>query len=378
MALTGNIEPIEDYGRDFEAGVLQTSSVPVIFIDPKGLNGTPLDNPGLLRDQLDAQLPGLADEMGPFVDVLAEKSLVAGPFALPFEFQGEKYCLINKPPHFLDEKHEMVEAFSNGLASPNAPGTDSLWNLAVGVHEGQHCNQAFNEAAMAYPEKLPSIILSAEADADRATIDYLQSIGADDMAQALKDYRAIRASADPEHATSALVDRFGEIQATPEHLDAAMHLEVEMTFDVAERMGLEVDQAQRLLETNPRSFIQEVEKALGEGVYDSRPELKRYVEDFTEGYRRQILDNQPIRNDFAYPPHQQFSSLPEGGTPSILRGDIRDQMQIGGVSASSFFASHADPALAQQRLDMQNTPTPQAGYDTALNNTPAFRPGGMG
>lgn len=312
----------------YEEGVEQASDIPVIYIDPKEFTGDMQKDIEILREQLKKQAPGfLANSTDAELAGWVWISRTAGPFAAQIPYNNGTYCLVNKPPFFMDEKDE-IAALISGVDKDllgYIPGTDILWNRAVGIHEGTHCSQPYEDPEDSYNIFFPDWvqILTDEARADRAALDDLESNGLYEMAQAYIDYRALAASQDPGHATSALVDDKGEITATDKHLETAITLMDTMSTGVSIVLGMELTEARELLGKNPEKFITTIDELLEAGVYDNTPILKEYIEDYAGAYRRQILDPDP-KSAVTIPAPKSSSVTPPAPKPLVVMTPVSE------------------------------------------------------
>lgn len=85
------------------------------------------------------------------------------------------------------------------------------------------------------------------------------------------------------------------------------------------------------------------------GVFDPEPAPKETQEQqpTEEPATQEIKD----KNDKTDPPPSVELEAINGGTPEIIVDATQDTIQIGGVSASDYFTSFADLALAQERIE---------------------------
>ena len=210
------------------------------------------------------------------------------------------------------------------------------------------------------------------------------------MAQAWIDYRAIGATQDPDHATAIFLVKDGEV--TPAHVAAAHSLATEMNAAVAKKLDLKDQEVADLFKQDPNKYIATVDELLKQDAIGSTPELKEYIKMFAEAYRRQVIDkdikpapkvaaaDNVLPEGIEWIDYKPYEAKPlrassdinlediKGGKPSVMVGETNNKTLIGGVSASSFFASHARPDLAQQRLN--NVPEPVISMSSNLNFAP--------
>jgi hypothetical protein len=377
---------------DFEVGVESVTDVPVVYLDPKDFNlsldGLDIDSPSFVDDaiaknnitdqdiqnfraSLEEQRPGFTDEMTDH-DLAGGMLLSAmkGPFAAQLEHEGERICLVNKLSESFDEKHEIANALAHlpEGSITNIPGDDNMWHRAIGIHEGVHCSQEFNEVAN--PNDEDAITLTRESEADLGVYEYFEYRGENEFVQAMKDYRAIGASDDPTHATTALIDD-EVIHATPDHIDAAEKAMDSIILTVQEHLGYSSPaDVGNLATNNPEEFTATVNHLVDTGEFDANPILKEYVEDMIDAYERQDKLNGENKQEAGLPQEQaaedhhshshqhNFSSLE---SPTIIHGELQDKMEINGSSASEFFNSKASPD--------QHAPEPEANLEQQREHT---------
>jgi hypothetical protein len=203
-----------------------------------------------------------------------------------------------------------------------------------------------------------------EADSDKAVVSFFRGIGREDMVQAWIDYRALesanRNAGRPthSHATSIFLKQDGPVVVTIAHVEAASKFEDEMNRGIAKELGIKNprikivrEKMMELLDKDPKKYIGTLDKLLAQGKIGSTPEVREYMQQYADAYRRQIVGMEPkpviapvdeIDCDFDL----WSSAEPVGGKAVIVAGNATtpDRMHIDGVSASAFFARHAGAA----------------------------------
>ena len=211
--------------------------------------------------------------------------------------------------------------------------------------------------------------------------EYFEYRGEHEFVQAMKDYRAIGASDDPTHATTALVDD-EVIHATPDHIDAAEKAMDSIILTVQEHLGYSSPaDVGNLATNNPEEFTATVNHLVDTGEFDANPILKEYVEDMIDAYARQdklngenkpetegpqinympgagLPQKQTAEDNHSHNHQHNFSGLE---SPTIVHGDLHDKMEINGSSASEFFNSKASPD--------QHAPEPEANLEQQREHT---------
>lgn len=152
---------------------------------------------------------------------------------------------------------------------------------------------------------------------------------------------------------------------------------------------------------DPARFSKLLEECRKEGAFKhENPYMERYTNAYVDAYRRQIIEAKPdpaprhpklgaaeqsegstivadnkspepqaeaVQASVSAKPDINVASIEDGSTPKVnLNDDVRATMSIGGVKASTYFASFADPALASDRIALS-----QQGQDTDLSVSPA-------
>ncbi len=369
--------------------------------------------PGMTRGMSDSDMRSAVAQslsLGPFA-VRGEIVPPTGSTAAPAPI-----CIVNEPGSRLNHKNELMPLLSAQDLSRirEIPGWDDHWDRIIGIHEGVHCNQPPLNTAGMTRDQAATAVLGREVEADRAAINWARNNGLNDMAQAMIDFRALGAAGDPEHATAILIDRPGP--ATQAHIDASRTFRAEMINKVAADQGISAADAGRMLDDRPEEFNGHLKRLIGNGAFDghANPHVKESIEAFSGAVQRQITDRRVEREleqqrrfegndrhgaleesspvlraagpDAAPVQTASVEVAPEEAAPvqvapvqvasasvsmpsahadmdvSSIRGGAAvvaladgDQasIKIGGVSASAFFASHADNDLALQRIALE-------------------------
>jgi hypothetical protein len=412
-ALLDDLEGV--YKGHYEAGVEQAAGdVPVVYIDPKQFQTSAGDiwkihpeneqsastspeererienslktDAANLKSQFASQenfpaeeLENLNEEV--FTKFVAQSKL-RGPFAMKIDNEGQALCVVNKPDSNFDEKHEIASAISRIDADKlgNIPGGDHLHLRYLGIHEGVHCSQELYDRSSLSSIGISIKTLEREAQADKAASNYLEQRGEHETSQFMKDMRALGTSHDPKHATSAIVDNHHDhtkLEANAADYFAAVTTETSMILGVGESLNLNYDNTLLLREQNPEAFLNEVDRLVEKGEFDHDPALKEYIQDYSDAYRRQIIEpaqQEAPSNPLIDPNHAALDEIDESG-PQIAAGEISDEMQIGGVSASAYFNSYADPLQAEQRLALNNEQTETPALQEQKISTAPASPG---
>ncbi|MBK6896655.1 MAG: hypothetical protein IPH06_08705 [Alphaproteobacteria bacterium] len=362
--------------------------------------------PGITNGVTDASLQqavALSLTRGPFA-ARGEVAPPAGSTAAPLPV-----CIVNERGSLLDHKNTFQPLVSaqDLQRIREIPGWTDHWDRMWGVHEGTHCNQpAVNTSGMT-PDQEAVTILRDETQADQAAVDWARRNGLNDIAQAFIDHRALGAAFDHEHATAILMDKPGPV--TIDHINAARTFRSEMISKVATDQGLSQVDAEAMLNDRPEEFNGHLKRLLGNGAFDgnTNPHVKESIEAFSGAVDRQITERRIEREleqqrrlnghdrhgaatdpvtgredvrvasgeNVSDPKSDAFAvanyngtdaivmpsayadmdvSTVSGGAPVVALNDgDKASMTIGGVSASAFFASHADNDLAQQRIALE-------------------------
>lgn len=432
------------------------------------------------------------------------------PSAQIISVQGNQMCVITDSSSDALNKDELFSVIAKPPSGGKreVPGWQDHWERVIGRHEGEHCNQPTIDISKPFDDIMFQKFKN-EVGADKKAIEFLKERGLTEELQAYKDWRALNAvdRGDFVHASKYLLDH-PDVEPTMEHMKAASLAKESMIADMERATGMSAIDLQRMKREEPRKFMDKVDELLKEGKMGlsryatadeqeqliaaelgmsqeemiaakmnltdealadfnekyfqaveklqssgafikpvNNPYVKDNIQDYTQAYRRQILDRpepapKPVRHgpradasdatapesvavasttlDTVEPTvaakdgpvseaavaevvaseptivkpeespaaststlasyqakggHYDYIDLAEidGGDPVVVldEGD-RAQMTIGGVSASSFFASHADPVLAEQRITRENTPEVSPAvytYDQSYNRS---------
>lgn len=396
---------------DFKVGVEDTAKGPLIYIEPNsfdaqkimsGLNNLTveqamkiIDDPAKLRehlniddadvqrmrDMLNEQRPGLGDSLNlDETKMLIVRAAQNGPHAQAMMHEDQKVFIINKPGNAYDEKADIARNMSgfNTEFLGTVPGWEYLWERAQGIHEGAHTNQAeLENFSSLSPQEQKLHIFSREVDSDRHVVKWLNDNGHADIAQAWTDYRALGAVFDSEHPTAPFLSGDPQLQPTMRHLEAAQTFGQTMFEAVGKELNISSMDVQKALQTDPgqyddaRTVIGALDTMLARGDFDNQenPHVKEYIQAYVDAYKRQILDEfQPVSPQNA--PSGELRTTESsmntdqpvklidvnGGAAKVTLGEGDSaSMTIGEVSASQFFASHAHPALAAERIALSET-----------------------
>lgn len=290
MGLLGDIKSL--FTDDFKNGVeQQTSKYPIIYIDPNQFDRKYYtdhskvnpDDIKKMRETLESQMPGFTkNQSDNDIKDLVEASLVRGPFAGHINNEGKDVCLVNTIQNDLKNKNALAAALSSTQINriKNVPGWEDHWERVVGIHEGQHCNQ---QDASSYIQ-----ILAREAESDQAAIDWLKENKLDDIAQAFVDYRALgAASGHVDHATSLFLNLNGQNPDGLSKITAASSFKEEMLFEVMLEKDISYDDAQKLMNENPKEFAEILSDNLKNGSFKrDNPYVEAFVKDYVEGIQR--------------------------------------------------------------------------------------------
>ncbi len=308
--------------------VESASNVPVLFIDPNKFDygsiaedGNPPSQEDIdtMRSMFEEYRPGSTEN---FTDSdianFVELSLRAGPFALSsLKLNNRSVCIVNQPHETLDSGEELASFLSKFDAETlgRIPGADHYWERFLGIHEGAHCSIGSLGVSDVNT-------LRGEVIADRVALEWLKEHGQHELAQAIKDYRALAASKDHTHATSIFIDKEGNFEVTEDHIEAAKQMTDVMLEGVANKLGITEDAAAALVESDPEKFVQTVRENLEGGLYDSgyllenseyaddNSHIKEYIEDYIDAFQRQVVDPDPIQRKVRHGPshHHRLAS----------------------------------------------------------------------
>lgn len=289
-------DDIASFFRDtYEVGTERTAGMPVLYLDAEEMKTV-----AEARAYMQQQFPEL--DFNELSDKVIRGLMTAakdnGPFATLSMTADNSGCIVNKPNAEYDTKEKIIPKLTHIDPSKigYVPGNEALWMRVIGVHEGVHCSQKRDETLTGNDKILAT--LKREVAADRAAIKYLETAGQDEMAQAFRDYRTIGAlNGSPTHITAMFID--GE-EPTLQHVEAVQKFDSTMYKGVADELNITPQEAKKLLDKDPRKFIDTVDKLAAEGKFDGTPLQKQFIEQYAGAYRRQILDNPGPQQDLDY------------------------------------------------------------------------------
>ncbi|PCJ96593.1 MAG: hypothetical protein COA45_10805 [Zetaproteobacteria bacterium] len=379
-----------------------------VFIDPKRIVGTHDEKIAIIKEMFKEQYPKLGakitDKDAQFILDKADEGPAAGQYNFRYKTPGphgrrqtQPVCVVLEAPESMDTKKEVVSTLTNFPVDQlkNIPGDQALWDKIIGTHEGTHCD---TDSSL--------ITLEKERIADVKALEMLKKGGHDDVARALIDYRILGAAKgnDTDHATGLALESGEKI--TPNYIAAAKSFGQTMVDKVMSVHGISKADALQMRKDDPEKYIQTIEDAYNKGEFKdpNNGYVEKNVGAYVGAFRRQVkgvtppsveqksenkVENNPnaatpeqssgashdsapaadVSNfmstsvPFAVADENQFSVAPssvdlteiEGGQAKVdLKSDDRASLTIGGVDASSFFASVAHPELAAERIAMQD------------------------
>lgn len=343
------------------------------FINPDAFNREHFEMEGkidhadieIMRRMIDSQLPGYSSVFDDRrIGNLVRASLEDGPFAKRYGIgpgeDPQPFGLVNLQGSHYDDSYEYMPtvAFRPPQQLNPLPGEDFYWDGFWGVHEGTHLNDT-NPPLRGSDEIVGPSEMNRELTSDRAGIAWLRSQGQEDMVQAVIDYRALSAASDPEHAATAILADQPEQEATLEHYQAARNFANIMNTVVANDLEITEGDAQSMSKIHEFEFAGHVRRLLDSGAFDENGASQPYVRDFIEAYTgavmRRVIDQPMVRpeldNETAGNIEKAIDlSAISGGKPVVTFNEEKMSLSIGNITATAFFASHADPALALERL----------------------------
>lgn len=370
---------------DFMGGVFTSADTDtiVVSIDPqtldRGVNKYSASNIQIVRDALGFSVDNLGNSAPlTVIQSMIDGALDSTPAALPFEIdingidpsvtaqEMVKVCVVMEEDWYSDSKEEMVTILSGVPVDKlkNIPGSEALWDKAVGIHEGTHCERP--QAPVTVQDTLTD-----EVRADMNAVSWLRDNGHKDVAEALIDYRILGSvhKIDVVHADGMALQLGGTASITADYMTAAQSIRSQVLGVIRDEHGVgSLKNAEKYIAKFPKRCIETVEKALFNGEFKDaqNPDLEIHVHAYTQAFRRQMNGVTPL------PPivSVNLNDIKGSYANVDLTGDGHVSMTIGEVSAPEFFASIADPNLAAERIAlqeiaMQNTSTTQEQIITA-------------
>ncbi len=264
----------------------------VVFIDPEQLKDSDkAKNISKFREMYARQgIKLLVDDQ--IVEELIDVAIQKGPHVRNGSLEDGTYAgLVNKPDADFGDIRSAVSRIA-GIPWENLrriPGDNYIWQKFIGIHEGMHTHHDLVTPPFDTDEKRRRA-LSYEIEGDKAGIKYLRELGREDMVQAWKDYRALGAALYPYHATAIFLRSDEPAIVTDAHVYAASNFKHEMDMAVKKELGRSLGEINDLFKDNPEQYIDTVDRLLACGEIDSTPEVKAYIKDFADAYRRQVLE----------------------------------------------------------------------------------------
>lgn len=283
-----------------------TSHLKTIHLNPDELEHTEdlTRKAELVREQLEKQVPGITrnmsdDNLGSLYDSSRSEGAFANNGVFKDPQTGAEMCLVNGIAKDFSHGQPILEKVGivgnpdegSGFDARHMrpmPGSPETFAEMLGMHEGDHCNRVVNMTDMR--------VLELEILADRTALGRLRERGDTEMSQAWIDFRALSAAnGDTLHATGIFLgdERFEGVNK--DMLDAAKNFKDEMVADVADRLSITKNEAEKLRLDNPRAFRDEIEKSLAEGRFDDTGNkyTKRYIEAYSGAVDRLVKDETP-------------------------------------------------------------------------------------
>lgn len=361
---------------DYISGVGETTNKPITFLDPNNLtssNPHSAANITAMRNSLNSQHAGFGTRLSENdIKHLIDRALTRSPSAISHQVPGHLLdpnaqqgqtidsCLIVKQDSHSDSMQDIVHIASGtpiNLLKP-IPGTEAVWDKALGVHEGRHCVDPTPTTIIG--------ILEAETNGDSEAIQWLRNNGQDVVADALIDYRILGSvhKNDIVHANGFALQLGGQAAITTDYLKAAGSIRPEVLSVIRDEHDLgSLSNAEQYINKFPERCIKTVETALLNGEFQNpnNPDLELHIHAYTQAFRRQMNGVTPLVAS------ANLDEITNGHANVKLNNDGGATMTIGGVSASDFFASVSDPDLAQERISRQDVQT-EIGPEALVTN----------
>ena len=296
---------ITDNDRIYMERAQATATVPLIFLNPDALDRAYFEthqkqiNPSdiqVFREMMDSQISGISTRY-PDEGILhiAGLSMDGRHFSLQQEIPAENdrdafsYAFIN-----LQGNNRTPSDLETSLFSRN-PEAEYYWSGFWGMHEGSHAGfeHLAHNATLNFgqPGKNEALAINAELSADREGLEWLRSQGQEEVAQAVIDYRALNAFADPSHAATAILDDEPGVDATVEHFIAARQFTGVMLEAVGQDLNIDTFSVIDLSRSHPGALNNHVQRLFDEGRFDAasaNPHVREFIEAYLGAYERQV------------------------------------------------------------------------------------------
>ncbi len=400
MAGPGDI--INSSEDPYISGVKETvGDIPVAFIDPNTFEGLDIDLSNgqyaapdditdahiqMFKDALDENAPGFSDNLDP--DTLKAATLQAindGPRAFTFDYNDKRYCVVNGFHDSISTKEDILPLIAHESLENlgTIPGNDAEWMHLFGRHEGSTCDDPATPDFQNEDERV-LFELQGETKNDRVALNDPDGHISPDVIETYIDARGLVVgdeNDDFDHANGIFLDSPESGTPTQEHVEAARSVVPAMVQGVAHELRIDEDSARQLREDNPEMFTGVVQDLLDRNYFDTdttgqpNEHVQTYIQDYIDAYRDQVLDedhsslspmNDIIQHGQIF--YDDSSPKPVGdGTPIVVTDLTQSQMQLGQDGAGDYFAKIADPALAQDRMNMMAGMDNTTEQDFTLN-----------
>lgn len=369
------------------SGVLETSGdIPVAFIDPNKFQGLHIDIPNgqfaapsdisddhiqIFKDALDENAPGFSDTLHP--DTLKEATLETinyGPRAFTFDYNDQRYCVINGFHDSISAKEDLLPLIAHETLDNlgTIPGTDAEWLHLFGRHEGSTCDDPPSPDFKNEDERV-LFELQGETKNDRVALADPDGHISQKVIDTYKDARGLVVGDeqdDFDHANGIFLDSDNTDTPTQAHVDAARSVVPSMIEGVAHELSIDTESARQLRSDSPEIFAGVVQDLLDRDYFDTdttgqlNEHVQTYIQDYIDAYRDQVLSedhsslspiNGIIQNGKVFYDNTTPKTIGDGD-PAVITAFTESHMQLGKDNADVYFAKLADPAQAQDRMNM--------------------------
>lgn len=361
----------EELLEAFRDGVREQAKIDPVFIPSIGRKYT-MDE---MRETLDNQVEGLSDMYSVYqIRDLVKVSDTNSP-AVASNMKIDIYDIervpVFEPSDGFLSKDQVVFEFTglhvNELGG--VAGDDLIWMKAIGIHEGQHCNQDISDIFRRYPrsgdvpegrepdeyfeeveEALHDWTIKAEIESDAALMSFLKNEGALDVAKDFKDIRTLSVfhESDSRHATQIMIgnnadhflgrDRPYQIDAEKNSLyDEQSEASKVFKIVLKHRMGqdllkeIDPDKYGNLNSKSVAAYRKEAEvhddmykffpveysetlnKMLDDGKFEKMPAVEAYIKDFADTFERRVVATGIENAEKSYEEHMKVEIFHETG-----------------------------------------------------------------
>ena len=244
---------------------------------------------------------------------------------------GNNVCLIIQPPSTLSDTRAIAERFVGRSIMArvlDVPGEVVDYVEAYAKHEVKHCaidtSNLGEETTLSFDEYALER-LTFEVEADQNMVDFLRETGRPEVAQFLTDMRSLSSvlGYDREHGTSSFLAEGNERTPTMADVNALQDVKETIFNDINNVLNPSAspddfgDINDLVDKFGEERTLATLDQLVDQGKYNDRPEMKAYIQNFSDAYRRQFRgENIPIRTANQTASTSEFEQARNESSPS--------------------------------------------------------------